>query len=293
MNAAQLITAALVGCALLLTLAAPRLLCRWTWLRRAPGEALALWQAVSLSGVACALLAAPVGALAADSSRQAFPVLLGLATAVSVVMFARLLWSGHQIGTDLRRMRSRQRQLVELIGSRLEQPDDTTKTSDQVSVVADDGASAFCLPGRRQRIVLSQGAVDALSPDELRAVLAHEHAHLRQRHDLVLELFTVMHEAVPAQIRAPAALDEVHLLAEILADRAAVRSRDTDETTLARSLVSMATAGARAGQVKVRLKALATPAASPLLRAAILLLAAAALLLAPALVIPLALTQAG
>ena len=55
-------------------------------------------------------------------------------------------------------------------------------------------------------------------------MLAHERAHLRARHDLILEFFTVVHEAVPAFVRSDAALREVTLLIEVLADRAAVRA---------------------------------------------------------------------
>ena len=80
-------------------------------------------------------------------------------------------------------------------------------------------------PGLRRRVVLTEGTLAALPPDELAAVMAHERAHLRARHDLVLEFFTVLHRAVPARLRAPAALREVHLLIEVLADRAARRRR--------------------------------------------------------------------
>ena len=59
----------------------------------------------------------------------------------------------------------------------------------------------------------------ALEPDELDAVLSHEQAHLRARHDLVLEAFTVLHEAFPRWVSSRAALDEVAMLVEVLADR--------------------------------------------------------------------------
>ena len=307
---APLVTAALIGGALVHALVVPHLLTRWAGLRRAPGEALALWQAVSLTGVVCALLAAPVAALTFGAER---PRLLAAALVVSGLMVARLLWSGHRIGTDLRRMRRQHREVVDLVGDRLEEPS-APRSPRGVSVVATASPTAYCLPGRRDRIVLSQGAVDRLSRPELTAVLAHERAHLRQRHDLLLELFTVLHEAVPATIRAPGALREVHLLAEMLADRAAVhgRAEGTDHRTLARALVTMAlpdpatdartglqpagalhltggahpagvaaypqTGGAGA-QVTARLRALAAPEAGVRLRSGVLALAAASTVL--------------
>lgn len=238
---AALVTAALIAGALVHTLVVPHLLTRWRGLRRTPGEALALWQAVSVTGVVCALLAAPVAALTFGGDR---PRLLAAAVLVSALMVARLLWSGHRVGTDLRRRRAQQRELVDLVGERL--ADDVSpaarrrRPEDKVAVVAHASPAAYCLPGRRDRIVLSQGTIDQLTREELGAVLAHEHAHLRQRHDLLLELFTVLHEAVPAPLRAGSALREVQLLAEMLADRAAT-SAGADPRTLARALVAMAT----------------------------------------------------
>lgn len=307
------VTAALIVGALLLTLVAPHLLAGRTGLRVAPGPALLLWQSVSLAGVASALLAAPVAALVLPTDR---PWLLTAAVALSGLMLARLLWSGHRVGTDLRRRRARHRELVDLVGERLADgpgPEDRPAATGRpasdhpVSVIAHASPTAYCLPGRHDRIVLSSAAVDRLDEDQLGAVLSHEHAHLTQRHDLLLELFTVLHEAVPARIRADRALGEVHLLAEMLADRtAAARS---GPTTLARALVAMAVpagdaagrtgeplgAGAGtaylvdpgpavgSGQVAVRVRALAAPPRPRGMRTGLVTTSLVVLLLPPAL----------
>jgi hypothetical protein len=44
----------------------------------------------------------------------------------------------------------------------------------------------YCVPSLRHRVVLTTGAVAALEPRQLRAVIAHERAHLWGRHDLVI-----------------------------------------------------------------------------------------------------------
>lgn len=237
-----LVTAALIASALLLTLVVPRVLARWRPQRADPARALLLWQAISITGVVSALLAAPVAVLT-SGLRQ--PLLLGLALALSGLMLARVLWSGHRVGTDLRRLRDEHRTMVDVLGERLEGLEDGPQggfhgaVADPVRVLDHPAPTAFCLPGKGDRIVLSRAAVERLGPEELRAVLAHEHAHLAHRHDLLLELFTVLHKAVPAQVRAHAALHEVHLLAEVLADhRAADRA---SAPALARALVAMAT----------------------------------------------------
>lgn len=51
-----------------------------------------------------------------------------------------------------------------------------------VTVVPDDRVCAFSLPGAYGGIVLSRGALEVLAEDELAAVLAHEHAHVRHKH---------------------------------------------------------------------------------------------------------------
>jgi Zn-dependent protease with chaperone function len=193
--------------------------------RRAPREALLVWQAVSLSGVVAALVVAPAGATSTALPWWA----LALAFGFSAAMLVRLLWSGHRIGTTLRSQRREHRTLVDALG---------IDTGDDVRVLAHPTPTAYCLPGLRRRVVLTEGALAALPPAELAAVMAHERAHLRARHDLVLEFFSVLHRAVPTWLRAPAALREVRLLIEVLADRAARRS--TGAVPLARALVALA-----------------------------------------------------
>ena len=193
--------------------------------RRAPREALLVWQAVSLAGVVAALSVAPAGVLSTTLPTWAVVVGVGF----SAAMLARLLWSGHAIGSTLRAQRRAHRTLVDALG---------TDTGHDVRILAHPTPTAYCLPGLRRRVVLTEGTLAALPPEELTAVMAHERAHLRARHDLVLEFFTVIHRAVPPWLRAGAALREVRLLIEVLADRAARRA--TGPVPLARALVALA-----------------------------------------------------
>ena len=45
---------------------------------------------------------------------------------------------------------------------------------------------AFCFPGRRGRVVITSALLEELTTTQLRAVMAHERAHIRQRHHLAL-----------------------------------------------------------------------------------------------------------
>ena len=64
-----------------------------------------------------------------------------------------------------------------------------------VRVLDHPSAAAYCVPGLRSQVVVSEGALKLLSADELTAVLAHEAAHVRERHDLVLLPFAALRRA--------------------------------------------------------------------------------------------------
>jgi Zn-dependent protease with chaperone function len=105
-------------------------------------------------------------------------------------------------------------------------------------------AAAYCVPGLRSQIVISVGTLDLLDQAELAAVLAHERAHLRERHDLVLLPFTALCRAFPRSGIALQAHQAVALLVEMLADDRARQSRPARE--LATALMRFGVAGASA-----------------------------------------------
>ena len=155
---------------------------------------------------------------------------------------------------------------------------------DGVRVLPSAEPLAYCLPGMRSRVVLSRGTLDALADRELAAILRHERAHLRARHDLVLEAFVAVHAAFPRVARSGNALSAVRLLVELLADDAAVRA--TGATPLARALVTCAAGPTPAGALAaggpttvIRVRRLSGPPNSLLLSVAAYASAAAILVL--------------
>ncbi|GAA2156287.1 Zn-dependent protease with chaperone function [Humibacillus xanthopallidus] len=235
---------ALVALALLLAWPVPRALARVTTVRRGPRAALVLWQSTAVAAVLAALFAAPAAVPwligSAPRLRDSWPV-LAVAALLTGIVTVRLLVSGDRVGRNLRSVRRRHRELVDLLAT---QGDGHTRVLEHTT------PTAYCLPGVRRRVVLTQGTIDRLSPDELDAVMAHERAHLAARHDLVMEFFTVVHEAVPGFVRSSTALREVHLLIEVLADRAAVRRAGV--VTTARAIVGMADGPKPAGAMAIR-----------------------------------------
>jgi hypothetical protein len=119
-------------------------------------------------------------------------------------------------------------------------------------VVDYPAAAAYCVPGLRSRIVISAGALDLLDQAELAAVLAHERAHLRERHDLVLLPFTALARAFPWSVLVQRSYASVALLIEMLADDHAARQRPVRELVTALIRVGAAgTPGSPAGTLAV------------------------------------------
>lgn len=276
-----MLTAGLLLVAVLLTWPAPRLLPRLTSLERVPGPTLLLWQAISLSAVFASVSLAPLAILQFVRDGRQIPApaanvpLLLVGLAISGLILARLLVQGHRIGRTLRATRREHAELVDLLGDAPAEgaPYET------VTVLAHPTPTAYCIPGRRRRVVLTDSTIHALPADELTGVLAHERAHLRLRHDLVLEFFTVLHTTVPRAIRSDRGIQEVRLLIELLADRAACRS--VGAVAVARGLVQLAggthpdaTLGAGGAAAVRRMELLADPRRHRLLSAGVLLSAA-------------------
>ena len=201
---------ALVLLAAVLAAPVPALLARAPAVRRAPRAALVLWQAVALAAVLAALGAG----LSLATVPAQHPAVVATALVLTFTVLARLLLSGHRVGTRLRATRRRHRELVDLLAA-----DDAG-----VRVLDHESPMVYCVPALTgSRVVVSSGARARLDAPELAAVLAHERAHLRARHDLVVEAFTVLHTAYPRLVTSRPALGEVRLLVEVLADRAARR----------------------------------------------------------------------
>jgi Zn-dependent protease with chaperone function len=88
-------------------------------------------------------------------------------------------------------------------------------------------------------VVLSTGALHALEPAELKAVLAHERAHLSGRHHLLRALARIGRLVLPFLPLMRDADAQVARLVEMHADDAAART--SDPRSLATALVVLAT----------------------------------------------------
>ena len=228
------------------------------WPYRSPAAAILLWQALGLSwglaavGALAALGAVPGrhgvagGALssAARAVRSAAlgfgrPALIAAARlavlAASATLLALLCWVLVAASAAVLVARRRHRVLLSLLAH------GDPKVPGAL-VVDHPAAAAYCVPGLRSKIVISAGTLDLLDAAELAAVLAHERAHLRARHDLVLLPFSALGRAFPRARLVRQAHATVALLVEMLADDRALRQRPGRE--LATALLRVGTSGA-------------------------------------------------
>jgi Peptidase family M48 len=239
---------------LVLAAAAAWALSRGTWQLRAPRLALLLWHATAVSavtgavGLLLSLGLAPYGlgiapALGALVAGQAAPLTGAHLAAVAAGLLLVALAMGVQAHSSwqLWRQRSRHRLLLRLVG----RPD----PHGRALLLDHPAAAAYYVPGPAGCVVVSTGAVDALTERELAAVLAHEHAHARGRHHLALAPFHAMRRVLPIGpvLRAAAA---VELLVEMCADdRAARHHGPAALTTALRRFHEMGTHPAPTGTI--------------------------------------------
>lgn len=238
------------------------------WVDRAPRLAIAVWQALSASVVLAVILGGlalvvPTTVVSANVAAwlQACAMALqaqyatpggaalataGLAIAIGVTgrwlycWVAELSWSS--------RIRRRHHEVLSMVGRA--GPDAGVTLLDHKAPVV------YCVAGRPHRIVLTTAAGDVLDEAQLAAVLAHERAHLRGRHDFAVGAGVALARAFPWPRVFRDARDEVTRLVELLADDNATGS--TSRLHLAEAMLNLADQKPPAGALSAGGSAAAT-----------------------------------
>lgn len=256
------------------------LLRRAAWPQHAPRLGVLTWQALSasvllavvLAGLALAVPLAPFTfdlAMLLDTcvmllrAQYATPggALAGLAgTALALGVLSRAGYSLVSAAWTARCGRARQRKQLALVAHHDHALD--------ALVLEHSTRAAYCVPGRSGRsgrVVLTSAALRMLDAEQLAAVLDHERAHLRGRHDLVVLGAESLRTAFPFVPAFSYAAEEIGRLTEMVADDTATRGRDRFD--LATALVQLADGAAPAGALGAggstaltRVRRLAAPA---------------------------------
>lgn len=246
MNAAPV----LVGYTATVGLVAPRLLLRAAWPHRAPALAVAMWHALMVAFAIGAALAAYNLAMPTEHLHAGLVGLLHscglhvgpgepdpatadrLAVALPAIIVIALIASLALQVVRARRARTRHREAVDLVGhhsARL-----------RATVLPYDIPAAYCLPGRRPRVVISDAAVRELTSEQLAAVLEHEHGHIVGRHHLALAAAEAFHSVFRRLPLARHGREQTALLLEMVADDRALRRHSSE--ALATAMYEMAAA---------------------------------------------------
>jgi Zn-dependent protease with chaperone function len=228
------------------------------WPMFAPRLAIAAWQALAASvllslsaaGLALSVSFPHVRAdlarlfnLCAENLSHGYAAPGGVAVATIglgfvLAVFVRTTWCAIGISMSERRERAARIAVLDLVGR--------TDIIPGAVVIDHDAPYAFCVGGKRHHVVLTSALLATLSERQLEAVLAHEEAHLRQRHHVALvicrALFGTLAPAFPIFRRA---LARVRLYAELAADDRARRA--VGEGPLHEALATLACLPAPAG----------------------------------------------
>ncbi|MGH3352010.1 MAG: M56 family metallopeptidase [Nocardioides sp.] len=280
------------------------LLPRLEVLRRAPRLGIALWQTVSAAAIAALLLgmvaltmpglsaAGAIGevlrACAIEIQHQYASTTGAILTTASGVLLAAV---GGRLAIALwgQRRRDLQTQRAHLASLDLV----TERAADGVVVLDQDAAAAYCVQGERRAgtsdtVVITRGAMRALTADQIALVLRHEHAHLSSRHARLVARAHALSRAFPYVGFFRVAHQQIALLAEMHADDAVAVD---DRRSLAEALYELALANrlpkasgalaATGADVVQRAQRLVGPH-QPLRRTAVAFLASAIVLVASA-----------
>jgi Zn-dependent protease with chaperone function len=250
------VAAALVAYAACVGTLGSRVLGRANWTARAPLLAIviyltAAWSVVAALGLAGLTLAVHATALGGGLSHLigacvlrlratyatpggATVAGLGLTIAGAVLARTAVTATIHLRATG--RQASRHAQAARLVG--------VPEPALGAVLVEHPQPTAYCLAGRHPTVVLTTGTVQALDPDQLAAVLAHEQAHLAAHHHRLLAMARIGRQVLPFLPLMRDADAQVTRLVEMHADDAARRA--SGPAPLATALVALATAGSPA-----------------------------------------------
>ncbi len=192
--------------------------------------------ATALGGGLSHLIGACVHRLRATYGTPGGATVAGLGLTLAGAVVARTVLTAVAHFRAARRQAPRHAQTARLVG----QPEPTLGAV----LVEHAQPAAYCVAGRQPTVILTTAAVQALDPAQLDAVLAHERAHLADRHHRLLAWARIGREVLPFLPLMRDAEEQVARLVELHADDAATRGRDP--RLLATALVVIAAAASPA-----------------------------------------------
>lgn len=144
--------------------------------------------------------------------------------------------------------------------------------SSEITIVPTQAVLAYAIGGRRPQIVVSQGLIDQLPPVSVRAIAAHEQAHVRHRHHRFVFLSAAVTGGFGWLPGVRTSLVRLHMAVESWADEEAAGPSAKQRSAVRRALLAMLALRAgrtetngspHVGSISERLQALAGNAPTP------------------------------
>lgn len=215
----------------------PRLLTAGRWQIRFPRLALAAWHTALGVGVAALLGSIAAAVILTLSAQHASDAAVGVVqTAAGWVALGGL-------GAGLVIIATGSDQLVgagrRTFGEVLALPHSREQLDRRTALLTCHSAEPFAcaIPGKDAAVIVSTALREILTPAQLRAVVAHERAHLRGRHYLAIRLAELDRSCLPSSRAGKRLLRATSLLVELIADDDAARR--TGAVHLANALVQV------------------------------------------------------
>lgn len=226
------------------TVVAPSLLPRGRWWAARPRAALAIWHSVFGIGCVSGVIAATVALWSAWAMRGEVrgtgPGLLVelMLASIMIPLIAALAFWGARLERVIMAVLDDRRAMGALVES-FGRPDQTVEALGCEVVVLPTKAGVACsLSGGQARVFVSDGMLSGLSAAEARAVVLHEHAHVRQRHDLWCLAGDIAEAWAPRLPAARALRRATALLVELAADDYARRYAGQEATASALAVLA-------------------------------------------------------
>jgi hypothetical protein len=232
--------------------AGARMLGRARWPARAPLLAIitylaAGWSVVAALGLAGLALAVHATALGGGLSQLIGACVLrlretyatpggataaGLGLTLAAAVLARTALTAATHLRAVRRQAVRHAQTARLVG----RPDPALGAV----LVDHEQPAAYCVAGPHPTVILTTAALQALDPDQVDAVLAHERAHLASRHHRLLAIARIGRQILPFLPLMRDADRQITRLAEMHADDTATAARGAGPLATALAVLAAA-----------------------------------------------------
>lgn len=220
----------------------PKALTRSPWQIRFPRIALAGWLTAFWLGVLSLITAVISAVYLSMIAGENYAIWWNIA--VTVTGWLSLLLTGAAIALLLKlneTLAENRRELIRNLASQQVTDLQVVEPNFPIIIYGSDEISAYAVGGRDPKIFVSSALISLVKPEHLQAILAHEYAHIRLKHDGIRRIIEINASSLPFVKSGQKLRQAVSLLIELIADDAAARQVGPAALANALTLIAKAT----------------------------------------------------